>query len=193
MTSPPLDVGIVLAAGGGTRFGRPKAGVELDGEPLAARAARALREGGCDRVAVVLGPEQVAVDGVDAIVVNADWAEGLGSSLRAGLRAAEAVGSDAERAVIVLCDEPGIGAAVVRHVRATAPSGPLALAAATFDGRRGHPVVLGARRWREVAALAVGDVGARPYLQAHEQELVLVACDGLGEPGDIDHPDDLPT
>ena len=83
MTSPPLDVGIVLAAGGGTRFGRPKAGVELDGEPLAARAARALREGGCDRVAVVLGPEQVAVDGVDAIVVNADWAEGLGSSLRA--------------------------------------------------------------------------------------------------------------
>ncbi len=57
----------------------------------------------------------------------------------------------------------------------------------------GHPVVLGARRWREVASLAVGDVGARPYLQAHGQELVLVAGVGLGEPGDLDHPGDLPT
>ena len=86
MTAP---LGLVLAAGAGRRLGGPKAPLVVDGERLVDRAVRVLREGGCDPVLVVLGAWVGDVPGAE-VVVNADWASGLGSSLRAGLRAAEA-------------------------------------------------------------------------------------------------------
>ena len=79
--------GVLLAAGEGSRFGGPKAVAELDGERLVDRAVRVLRLGGCDPVVVVLGAAVVEVPGADLVVVNPDWATGMGSSLRAGLAA----------------------------------------------------------------------------------------------------------
>ncbi|MEZ5182252.1 MAG: NTP transferase domain-containing protein [Acidimicrobiales bacterium] len=182
--------GVVLAAGGGTRFGRPKAAVEIGGEPLAVRSARAVRLGGCDEVVVVVGPIDVDLDPTDHLVRHEGWATGIGSSLAAGLDAAADLGAD--RALVVLCDQPWIGAPVVRAVLDAAPPGRAALAAATFGGRRSHPVLLGADRWAGVRDLAVGDVGARPYLERHVDDVVTVPADGLGDPADIDRPDDLP-
>ena len=79
--------GLVLAAGAGRRFGGPKALVEVAGERWVDRAARVLREGGAEPIVVVVGAAPVEVPGADSVVANPAWAEGMGSSLRAGLAA----------------------------------------------------------------------------------------------------------
>jgi nicotine blue oxidoreductase len=129
-----------------------------------------------------------------AVTVNPDWAEGMGSSLRAGLESLAGTGpgtaTGARAVVVALVDQPGIGAAAVARVVAAYRS-PASLASAAYDGKRGHPVLLGAEHWRGVAANAVGDQGARAYLQQHESEIRLVECGDVADPADIDTPDDL--
>lgn len=178
---PP--VGLVLAAGAGRRFGSPKALVTYRGLRLVDRAVALLREGGCERVVAVSGAAPFEVDGAE-VVHNPDWASGMGSSLVAGLARLE--GLDV---VVVPVDTPWLGPAAVRRV-ATAPA---ALAVATYGGRWGHPVLLGAEHSRGVMAAAVGDVGARRYLRAHRREVAEVPCDGTGSPRDVDVPADLQT
>lgn len=186
--------GLLLAAGGGRRLGgRPKALLEYAGRPLVESAARVLRDGGCRPVHIVLGAaaEEVrarAELGGCVVTVNPGWAEGMGSSLRAGL--ASLAGTGALAVVVALVDQPGIGAAAVARVAAAYVS-PGSLAAAAYDGRRGHPILLGADHWAGAAASAVGDRGARSYLQRHEREITLVECGDIAAPADIDTPEDL--
>jgi nicotine blue oxidoreductase len=179
--------GLVLAAGSGSRLGQPKALVELGGERLVDRAVRVLREGGCDPLVVVSGAAPFAVDGV-TVVPNPDWATGMGSSLRVGLAALADSGASA--VVVSLVDQPEIGPAVVARVIAAFAAG-ARVATATYGGRRRNPVLLARETWAEVAALAEGDAGARPYLAAHPDEITAVECDDLGSPADIDTPADL--
>ncbi|MEU4348245.1 nucleotidyltransferase family protein [Streptomyces sp. NPDC023838] len=190
----PQVVGLLLAAGGGRRLGgRPKALLPHRGRPLVEHAVRMLREGGCTTVHVVLGAaaEEVRararLDGC-VLVDNPEWAEGMGSSLRAGL--ASLAGTGAGAALVSLVDQPGIGAEAIGRVRA-AYSSPASLAAASYDGKRGHPVLFGADRWQPVATSAHGDRGARAYLAAHEVEIRLVECGDVAEAYDIDTEADL--
>jgi len=178
--------GIVLAAGGGRRFGGPKAVVAVGGERLVDRAVRVLREGGCAPVVVVLGAVDTDVPAADAVVLNARWAEGMATSLVAGL--AEPALAGAAAAVVVLADQPWLSPAAVRAVAAR--GGASALVTATYDGERGHPVLLGRDHWAGVAALAGGEVGARAYLAAHPEQVVEVPCEGSAR--DVDTPGDLP-
>ncbi|KOG52853.1 4-diphosphocytidyl-2C-methyl-D-erythritol synthase [Streptomyces griseoflavus] len=186
--------GLLLAAGGGRRLGgRPKALLDFRGRPLVEHAARVLREGGCERVLVVLGAAAGTVrERADlaayATAENPDWAHGMGSSLRVGLSAL--ADSGAGGALVSLVDQPGIGAAAVARVIA-AYEGGADLVAAAYDGKRGHPVLFGAGRWAAVAAGATGDRGARAYLKEHEEALTLVECADVAEPYDIDTPRDL--
>ncbi|MER6911928.1 nucleotidyltransferase family protein [Streptomyces sp. NPDC000594] len=193
-SGPATVAGLLLAAGGGRRLGgRPKALLPHRGAPLVEHAVRALREGGCHPVHVVLG---AAADRVRAtadlsgcvVVENPAWALGMGSSLRAGLASLAASGADA--ALVALVDQPGVGAAAVARVRAAYRSR-TALAAAGYDGLRGHPVLIGADRWEGVAAGAQGDRGARAYLRWHTAALQLVECGDIADPHDIDTPADL--
>jgi nicotine blue oxidoreductase len=181
--------GLLLAAGGGRRFGLPKALLRFEGRLLVERAAAVLAEGGCDPVLVVLGAmadrvRQEAELGAATVVVNAGWESGMGSSLKAGLRALARTGADA--AVVILVDLPGLTAAAVRRLAALAS--PQALAIATYQGKRGHPVLLGRSHWDGIAALPLGDSGARDYLQTHEVHLI--ACEDVAEPADIDTRED---
>jgi CTP:molybdopterin cytidylyltransferase MocA len=178
--------GIVLAAGAGRRFGGPKALAELDGERLVDRAVRVLAAGGADPVVVVLGAAVVDVPGADAVVVNADWATGMGSSLAAGLAAPALDGCTA--VLVQLVDQPGIRATAVRRL-ISAHAGGADLAVATYAGERGHPVLLGRGHWAEIVAGASGDQGARAYLAAHPDHVLEVACDG--DARDADTPDEL--
>ncbi|WP_265867795.1 NTP transferase domain-containing protein [Streptomyces sp. SKN60] len=196
-THEPLVAGLLLAAGGGRRLGgRPKALLPHRGRPLVEHAVRMLREGGCEVVHVVLGAaaERVRAEAElpgCVLVDNPEWAEGMGSSLRVGLdslRAAAPVPVDA--ALVSLVDQPGIGAAAVARVRG-AYGGRDALAAASYHGKRGHPVLFGADRWAGIAAGAVGDRGARDYLAAHRDAITLVDCSDVAEPYDIDTEADL--
>ncbi|MFH8791701.1 NTP transferase domain-containing protein [Streptomyces sp. NPDC017941] len=187
-------VGLLLAAGGGRRLGGcPKALLEHRGELFVERAARALRNGGCTRVHIVLGAtadvvrEQAKLPGC-TLVDNPDWHEGMGSSLRAGL--ASLRGSGAGAALVCLVDQPGVGAAAVSRVRAAFRS-TATLAAATYGGERGHPVLFGADHWDGIAVSATGDRGARAYLGEFAAAVTAVECGDVADPYDIDTMSDL--
>ena len=182
--------GLVLAAGAGTRFGAPKALVELDGERLVDRAVRVLREGGADPVVVVTGAAVLDVPGA-VVAHNPAWPEGLGSSLRAGLD--RLTGPPAlQAAAVLLVDQPGVTAGAVERV-VSAVRGEDALVVATFSGRWGHPVVLGRTHWAEAAALAEGDRGARALLRRRAVEVVEVECGDIASGKDVDTVADLLT
>ena len=178
--------GLVLAAGAGTRYGGPKAPVVVDGERLVDRAVRVLREAGCDPVLVVLGAWVGHVEGAD-IVVNDAWPEGMGSSLRAGLRELADL-SEAEAVVVTLVDLPGLTAEAVRRL----VDNPAPLAVATYAGERGHPVRLGRQHWPSVIEVARGDEGARRLLRGRD-DVVLVEVGDVAEGYDVDTLTDVPS
>ena len=180
--------GIVLAAGAGRRFGRPKALV--DGW-LEDRVG-AMVGGGCRSVVVVLGAavEQVErlVPPGTVVVMADDWPQGIGASLQAGLRAVR--GSAADAALVALVDVPGLTAEVVsRVVRSSARAPRAALAQAAYGGVAGHPVLLGRNHWDGVLAVAHGNRGARDYLTG--RDVTSVECGDVGDGRDVDTPEDL--
>jgi CTP:molybdopterin cytidylyltransferase MocA len=197
--------GILLAAGEGSRLGRPKALVELGGRTLAERGVALLRAGGADPVLVVTGAVPVQVAGART-VHNPHWRSGMGSSLVAGLRALgvtapeevaeanEAVpgGGPGEcgAAVIALADQPLVGAEAVRRLIAAYRDG-ADVAVAAYGGKPRNPVLIARRHWAAVAQLAAGDTGARPFLRAHPELVTLVECGDTGSSDDVDTPEDL--
>lgn len=174
-------VGILLAAGGGRRYGMPKALAE--GGAWLAHGVGALAGGGCGEVLVVLGAADAPVPPPARAVRNPDWATGLGSSLRTGLDAARRTG--AQLAVIHLVDLPDVGSDVVRRVVAAA--GTTGLARATYDDLPGHPLAVHRRFWAELAGSAAGDRGGRDWLRRRD-DLVAVPCADLATGVDRDRP-----
>lgn len=184
--SEPSVAGLVLAAGEGRRFGGPKALALLDGERLVDRAVRTLSAAGCAPLVVVSGAAELVVAGA-RVVPNPLWHSGMGSSLRAGLAALRA--DDVAATVVMLVDTPWLSAQAVRRLVDRGAGFPAAIA--TYGGRRGHPVLLAAEVWDQVAELAVGDTAARAWLRACPDLVREVDCTGLGSPRDVDHPEDL--
>ena len=180
--------GLVLAAGGGRRYGMPKALVEYEGSLLVERAVRTARAV-CDPVLVVLGAQAVDVwrtadlDGA-TVLANRDWETGMASSLRTGLDGLRGWPGRIDAALVTLVDMPGMTPEALRAVAAHAA--PDALAIATYGGVRGHPVLLGRDHWAGVAETATGDEGARRYLAAHD--VTEVDCTDLADPTDLDVP-----
>jgi CTP:molybdopterin cytidylyltransferase MocA len=161
---------VVLAAGAATRFGSPKQRLLL-GEVL-----DRVRAAGVDEIVVVGGAYELETS--ETVVRCADWEQGPGASLRCGLAALH---GDAEAALVLLADGPDLSpAAIVRVVDAWRAHGGDVLAA-SYGGERGHPVLLA-----RAAFGSVPDEGARALTP------LLVPCDDLGPPGDVDYPDDLP-
>jgi CTP:molybdopterin cytidylyltransferase MocA len=185
---------VLLAAGQGSRFGRPKALVELDGQTLAERGIGLLRAGGADPVLIVTGAARVELGPEYQVrtVYNDDWRTGMGSSLRAALRALADpdVGPDVGAAVVALADQPLVGAEAVSRLTAAYQAG-ASVAVAAYDGRPRNPVLLAREHWPEVIAMAVGDQGARAFLRARPDLVTLVECGDTGRPDDIDTPADL--
>ncbi|WP_406829649.1 nucleotidyltransferase family protein [Pedococcus sp. KACC 23699] len=206
---PHRVAGLLLAAGGGRRMGRPKALVpDPGGGTFLERGLRVLREAGCAPVVVVLGAgadlarplatadatathDATATGGAaaaDVVVEAADWADGQSASLRAGLAAV--ADTDAESALVMLVDLPDVGAAVLeRLIAATAGGGPAVLARAAYEGVPGHPVLLGREHWTAIREGARGDRGARDHLATHPH--VVVECGDLATGRDADTPADL--
>ena len=178
--------GLLLAAGAGRRLGRPKALVEIGGERLVDRGVRTLRAGGCTPVVAVLGAADTAVS--DAwTVINPEWASGMGSSVRAGI---DALPDGVDAVLISLADQPLITSEAVARLVAAHAEGARA-AVATYRGNQRNPVLIGREHWSTVHTMAVGDVGARPFLRAYSHVVTPVACDGVASPEDIDTEEDL--
>jgi CTP:molybdopterin cytidylyltransferase MocA len=160
---------VVLAAGAGSRFGGPKQHLFLPA------VLDALRSSSVDEIAVVAGAYPLDVEAT--VVECAEWEQGPGASLRCGLRA---LPEEAEVAVVVLADGPDLSPAAVDRVVDAWRAGAGDVVAASYGGDRGHPVVLGRAVWRRIP-----DEGARAL------EPVLVPCDDLGSPGDVDFADEV--
>lgn len=122
------------------------------------------------------------------IVEAADWSDGMGASLRAGLTWISGWTESMEAVVVVPVDLPGLTAAAVRRI--LKQSSPDALVRATYQGVPGHPVLIGRAHWPGVIASAHGDEGARRYLRGHQA--ALVECADLAGGDDADTPQDLP-
>jgi len=161
---------VVLAAGASTRFGSPKQALLL--EPVLER----VRESSVDDVVVVLGAH--AVETSTRTVACPNWELGPGASLRCGLAA---LPDEAEAAVAVLADGPDLAPAAIDRVIEAWWAERAPVVAATYGGIRLHPVLLDRQAWP-----LVPDEGARAL------DAVLVACDDLGPPGDVDTTDELP-
>ncbi len=193
-------VGVLLAAGSGTRFGGDKLRAMLGQHPLlraqeregaavGALACRALHAALAETVAVVRPGDDVLaalLRGEGARIVEcAESAEGMGRSLACGVRAA----ADADGWVVALADMPWVRASTFDAV-ATALHDGAPIAAATFDGRRGNPVGFARTSLATLTALG-GDRGARDLVTAAGDALVKVAVDDPGVLRDVDLPRDL--
>jgi molybdenum cofactor cytidylyltransferase len=185
-------VGILLAAGASRRFGADKLTHILpNGDLMAVRACRNLLAGTDSVLAVVRpGSEQLAAllqaEGAE-VRVCAAAEQGMSASLVFGVRARpEAAGW-----LIALADMPWIAPATIRKVADTLRLGS-AIAAPTWQGRRGHPVGFSQVLGPELTALS-GDEGAKAVIQTHLEHLHLIDCDDSGVLQDIDKPEDLKT
>ncbi|MCR9219836.1 MAG: molybdopterin-binding/glycosyltransferase family 2 protein [Alphaproteobacteria bacterium] len=190
----PRIVGLLLAAGQSRRMGAEnKLLAEIDGRPMAAHAAEALRQSSVDGIVVVTGcdPEDVraAVALCEAdFVHNPDYAEGLSASLKRGIAA---LPDDADGVVVCLADMPRVDrTAIDRLIAAFDPAAGRAICAPTYRGKRGNPVLFARRFFAEMQDLA-GDAGAKALIGAYEDLVVEVE---MGDPAvltDIDTPEAL--
>jgi CTP:molybdopterin cytidylyltransferase MocA len=179
-----VTAGLILAAGAGSRFGeRPKQLAELEGRPLLEHAIRAqCAVPKLERIVVVLGSNAAGVMaavefGEAEPVICEQWRDGQAASLRCGLEAL----SGARKVIVTLGDQPLITPQVI--ARFLDEPGP---ARAVYNGRPGHPVVLGEQQIRAVQNLT-GDRGARELLA----DAATIECSDLCSDADVDTPDDL--
>lgn len=182
---------IVLAAGRSSRMGDAnKLLAELDGEPMVRRVAGTALEAGLDPVVAVLGHDADAVrralSGLPVrLVVNPRYATGIGSSVGAGI---EAVDGEVDGAMVVLGDMPWITVADLRAlVDAFAPARGRGICAPVVDGKRGNPVLWGARYFARLQELE-GDAGGRRLLTDHAADVWTVSLTRDGVLRDIDTP-----
>jgi molybdenum cofactor cytidylyltransferase len=182
---------IVLAAGRSSRMGaRNKMTASVGGVPMALRAVDAALASRADPVVVVTGHDRETVEDLLAgrpvrIVHNPDYAEGLSTSLKAGLAA---LPEAAEAALVCLADMPRVSAADLdRLIAAYAPEDGRAIVVPTRDGRRGNPVLWDRRFFADMRRLA-GDVGARHLIGAHAACVAEVAMPDDAVLIDVDTP-----
>ena len=184
--------GIVLAAGGARRYGQPKQLLRLGGRALVERALDAAQAAALAPVVLVVGAHAEAVlacvgerEGL-LVVHNPDWETGMSTSLRAGLAA---LAPDMDAALILLADQPGVDAALIRRLLAARAEGRPRLVAPALRGRRGNPVLFDRSLFPELMAVT-GDQGGRAVVAAHQDEMVLVEVEGEMALLDIDQPED---
>jgi molybdenum cofactor cytidylyltransferase len=183
--------GVVLAAGTGSRFGSTKQIVLVDGKPLAQHAIDALTEADVDEIIVVTGHDAVAVASAltlprgARIVWNKAYRDGQASSLAAALHSLD---DDSEAAVILMADQPGVMAEVIRSLVSRFRATRKQVVRATYIDGPG-PSLLSREIYAEAGHLH-GDVGARVLIASHPEWVEDVAIEDTA-PRDIDLPSDL--
>lgn len=190
---PPVAA-IVLAAGRGTRMGGPNKLLEdVGGRPVVRRVVEAALASHASPVLVVTGHERARVERILAglpvmFVHNRDFAEGLSTSVRAGIAA---VPGGAGAALVMLGDMPLVGPQILDALLdAFDPDAGRLIVLPVADGRRGNPV-LWDRRFFDALTKLEGDVGARHLIAAHAEAVVEIEVEGPGAFLDVDTPEAL--
>jgi nicotine blue oxidoreductase len=183
---------VLLAAGAGSRFGGGKLLAPYRGRHLIEAALSNLVDAPVDERVVVVGDDAQRLREVCEpygfkVVENPDWARGMSTSVRAGLRS---LGPEARAAVVLLADQPLVGAGAVERLVAAFEAG-AKVAVATYGGRPRNPVVFSREVWPLLMTELSGDEGARSFLRRHPELVTRVPCDEVGDPADVDTAEDL--
>ena len=175
---------LILAAGSGRRMGGPKALLTLDGETLLQRAVRVAKAAGFDPVIAVVGEWDPGLLAETVLVIrNLEAAEGMGSSVRAGINA---LPPDSEGALVLTVDQPSVNADLLRRLLALANTDPARPVACAYGGSLGIPAILPRRLFPDLLDLR-GDRGAKAIL-LRENAATLPFPEGEA---DLDTPEDF--
>jgi molybdenum cofactor cytidylyltransferase len=181
---------ILLAAGSARRFGSEKLLAPYRGRPLYEHALEAVvSSSGVSETLMIVRPGFSLSPAPSRVrfIVNPDHAEGMASSLRAGVRAASA---DSAAYLIALADMPGVSARLIAALIEFHCAGGARITVPRHEGRRGHPVLIDAGLREELLALS-GDVGAREIIAAHPEWVAHMDTDDAGVVFDVDEPTDV--
>jgi molybdenum cofactor cytidylyltransferase len=183
---------VILAAGASSRMGSPKQVLAYGGVSLLRRAAIAALDAGCEPVVVVTGAHaelsrRELHDLAVQAVTNAEWRTGMASSLRAGVLHV-AADPTAATLIVMLCDQPHVGADVLTTLMAAHASSGKAIVACGYGGTLGVPALFARAVWPECTSMA-GPAGAKQIIEADGSRVhVTPFPDGAV---DIDTPADL--
>lgn len=186
-----MIAGLILAAGESSRMGIPKPTLAYRGRSFLELIVETLREGGLERLVVVLGHQaedirrQVKIDPAQA-VLNPAYRSGQTSSLQAGLRAL--VADDPEAVLLCLVDHPAVSPATVKTIVATFQRCGAPVVIPTYHGRRGHPVLIASQLFSELLALT-GDAGADSVVRKYRPATRFVEVEDEGIVIDVDDPE----
>ena len=190
----PRIAALVLAAGQSRRMGMlNKLLIEIDGVPMVRRVVEMLRQSRAAPIVVVTGHERARIETVleglpVTLMHNSDFAQGLSTSLRAGIAA---LGAEIDGALVCLGDMPRVSAAEVdRLIAAFNPVEGRGIVVPTRNGKRGNPVLWSKQFFSEMSQVA-GDVGARHMIGAYPEMVAEVEMAGDGVLTDIDTPQAL--
>ena len=161
---------IILAAGGSGRFGRPKQLLPFRGESLVRRAVRAASEGGCERIAVVVGEERDLIEielreSPAVLVQNAEWKRGLGTSIRRGLQHLLDTQPEPGAVVLLACDQPFVDAQTIAALIGTQETSGNSIVASRYAHTLGVPALFDRSCFESLLALA-DESGAKALIES---------------------------
>lgn len=184
---------IILAAGYSKRFGRNKLLEPIAGKPMIRWTVEATLNSMINEVVVVLGFEaervyEVIKDLKCRVMVNPEYDVGMSSSVKCGVRS---IMSRSEAAVIIPGDYPFIEVETINNVIEKYRETHAPIIIATYNGRRGHPILIGRELFQEVLEINEENMGLKAVIRKYENEIVYADAKGMGAITDIDSPEDL--
>lgn len=186
------DLGaLILAAGNSSRLGQPKQFLKIGGETLLNRSIRTAAEAGCAPIVIVSGAvqiEEMIADPQPIVVLNENWARGMGTSIRAGLRAATLQHPNLGAIVILSCDQPQVRAETILALKAECDRTNKPIVASHYSGTLGIPALFACAIFPELENLPDAS-GAKPVIAADPSRVA--AIDFPEGAIDIDTPGDL--
>ena len=186
-----MIVGIILSAGESKRMGTPKQLLPWGGTIVIQRIIDVAAASHLERIALILGcrAEEIAgkitVPAKSHIAVNQDFREGMGSSIKCGIRNSP---PDAEAFMVLLGDQPFIDVQVIDALIDAYRAVGHGIVIPVYNGRRGHPVIFDARYRAEL--LSIGDRGAKEVVYKHAADIFEVPMDSPYILADMDTPQD---
>ena len=165
---------VILAAGASSRLGRPKQLEQFEGESLLRRTARVALEGGCEPVLVVLGANADVscaeiVDLPVRVLHHEQWSTGMASTISCGVAA---LPPNAEGAILLVCDQPHLSAALLQDLLARRGA-PNTIIASRYADTVGVPALFERVHFTELIELS-GDVGAKSLFAKHANATTVV-------------------
>jgi len=186
---------IILAAGSSSRMGSHKLLLPYKGQPIVNWVLGAACASQADPVIVIIGHEAQRVDAALRaerwfLAIHNPWyMDGMSTSLRLGLAATP---NDVDAAIILLGDQPLVTPAIINAMIAESARAPDAIIAASYQGRRGNPVLFPRRYFAELETIT-GDEGGRSVLVRHPDRVRLAESDDALAGFDVDTPEEYQT